>query len=73
MVFAGLHATIERFLTIIMCLFSEMICSVQLKPYQLVGLNWIALLHSQDLNGILADEMVSIVLYVCHKYNTRLT
>ena len=32
---------------------------MQLKAYQLVGLNWLALLHSQNLNGILADEMVS--------------
>ena len=31
---------------------------MQLKPYQLIGLNWLALLHSEDLNGILADEMV---------------
>ncbi|XP_078699109.1 SWI/SNF-related matrix-associated actin-dependent regulator of chromatin subfamily A containing DEAD/H box 1-like [Branchiostoma floridae x Branchiostoma belcheri] len=31
--------------------------SLQLKPYQLVGLNWLALLHSQGINGILADEM----------------
>ncbi|XP_035685571.1 SWI/SNF-related matrix-associated actin-dependent regulator of chromatin subfamily A containing DEAD/H box 1-like [Branchiostoma floridae] len=31
--------------------------SMQLKPYQLVGLNWLALLHSQGTNGILADEM----------------
>eukprot|EP01052_Picozoa_sp_SAG31_P002399 SAG31_NODE_84_length_27014_cov_3.743006_26_plen_223_part_00 len=28
-----------------------------LKPYQLVGLNWLYLLHKQDLNGVLADEM----------------
>ena len=34
-------------------------CSVQLKEYQLLGLNWLVLLHSQDLNAILADEMVS--------------
>ncbi|XP_014783505.1 SWI/SNF-related matrix-associated actin-dependent regulator of chromatin subfamily A containing DEAD/H box 1 [Octopus bimaculoides] len=29
----------------------------QLKPYQLVGLNWLRILHSQEVNGILADEM----------------
>ncbi|XP_013416751.1 SWI/SNF-related matrix-associated actin-dependent regulator of chromatin subfamily A containing DEAD/H box 1 [Lingula anatina] len=28
-----------------------------LKPYQMVGLNWIRLMHKQELNGILADEM----------------
>jgi hypothetical protein len=32
-------------------------CDMTLKPYQLVGLNWLALLDRQDLNGILADEM----------------
>jgi len=30
---------------------------VPLRNYQLVGLNWLALLHSKQLNGILADEM----------------
>ena len=34
------------------------ICSRQLKPYQLEGLNWLALMHKQGVNGILADEMV---------------
>uniref|UniRef100_A0A671R0I0 DNA helicase n=1 Tax=Sinocyclocheilus anshuiensis TaxID=1608454 RepID=A0A671R0I0_9TELE len=29
----------------------------QLKPYQLIGLNWLALLHQNKLSGILADEM----------------
>eukprot|EP00049_Salpingoeca_infusionum_P013990 m.260692 g.260692 ORF g.260692 m.260692 type:complete len:794 (-) comp15565_c1_seq4:4697-7078(-) len=29
----------------------------QLKPYQLMGLNWLALLHEQNVNAILADEM----------------
>ncbi|XP_043106736.1 SWI/SNF-related matrix-associated actin-dependent regulator of chromatin subfamily A containing DEAD/H box 1b isoform X2 [Puntigrus tetrazona] len=29
----------------------------QLKPYQLIGLNWLALLHQNTLSGILADEM----------------
>jgi len=28
-----------------------------LKDYQLVGLNWLKLLHSEKVNGILADEM----------------
>lgn len=32
--------------------------SLQLKPFQLMGLNWLALLHSKNVNGILADEMV---------------
>lgn len=28
-----------------------------LKPYQLVGINWLYLMHEQRLNGVLADEM----------------
>ncbi|KAM9258688.1 SWI/SNF-related matrix-associated actin-dependent regulator of chromatin subfamily A containing DEAD/H box 1 [Cariama cristata] len=31
--------------------------SLKLKPYQKIGLNWLALLHKHGLNGILADEM----------------
>lgn len=31
----------------------------QLKDYQLKGLNWLANLYEQGINGILADEMVS--------------
>lgn len=30
---------------------------LKLAPYQLVGLNWLALMHSKGVNGILADEM----------------
>ncbi|XP_038820928.1 SWI/SNF-related matrix-associated actin-dependent regulator of chromatin subfamily A containing DEAD/H box 1B-like isoform X1 [Salvelinus namaycush] len=29
----------------------------QLKPYQLIGQNWLTLLHQNNLSGILADEM----------------
>ncbi|XP_029999646.1 SWI/SNF-related matrix-associated actin-dependent regulator of chromatin subfamily A containing DEAD/H box 1A isoform X3 [Sphaeramia orbicularis] len=29
----------------------------QLKPYQLIGLKWLLLLHDHNLSGILADEM----------------
>ena len=32
--------------------------SHQLKPFQMVGLNWLRIMHTQHLNGILADEMV---------------
>merc|ERR1719383_834030 len=28
-----------------------------LTPYQMIGLNWLVLMHKQSLNGILADEM----------------
>jgi len=31
-----------------------------LAPYQLVGLNWLLLMHSHSLNGILGDEMVRL-------------
>lgn len=31
--------------------------SHQLKPFQMVGLNWLRIMHTQHLNGILADEM----------------
>ncbi|XP_015270364.1 PREDICTED: SWI/SNF-related matrix-associated actin-dependent regulator of chromatin subfamily A containing DEAD/H box 1-like, partial [Gekko japonicus] len=34
-----------------------LIQSMELKPYQKIGLNWLALLHKHSLNGILADEM----------------
>ena len=30
---------------------------IVMKDYQLVGVNWLALLHSQGLNSILADDM----------------
>lgn len=31
--------------------------SLHLSPYQLIGLNWLAVMHKQQVNGILADEM----------------
>ena len=30
----------------------------QLKEYQMAGLRWLVSLHNNNLNGILADEMV---------------
>ncbi|EWC45168.1 hypothetical protein DRE_06056 [Drechslerella stenobrocha 248] len=30
---------------------------IQLKPYQVLGVHWLKLLHEQGLGGILADEM----------------
>ncbi|XP_066976511.1 SWI/SNF-related matrix-associated actin-dependent regulator of chromatin subfamily A containing DEAD/H box 1 homolog isoform X1 [Macrobrachium rosenbergii] len=30
---------------------------MKLKSYQLIGLNWLVLMHEQGLNGVLADEM----------------
>ena len=31
--------------------------NLQLKPYQLKGLEWMVSLYNNNLNGILADEM----------------
>ena len=31
--------------------------SLSLKPYQLIGLNWLCLMHKEKINAILADEM----------------
>ena len=48
-----------------------------MKQYQLVGLNWLVLMHKQKLNGILADEMVKfnytlIILYMLIEDNASL-
>ena len=37
--------------------------SMSLTPYQMVGLNWLLLMHSHGLNGILGDEMVCLLFY----------
>nr|XP_006826001.1 PREDICTED: SWI/SNF-related matrix-associated actin-dependent regulator of chromatin subfamily A containing DEAD/H box 1-like [Saccoglossus kowalevskii] len=44
-----------------------------LKPYQIVGLNWLVLLHRQEVNGILADEMglgktVQAIAFLAHLF-----
>jgi len=31
--------------------------SKKLTPFQMIGLNWLVLMHKQSINGILADEM----------------
>ena len=45
----------------------------QLKEYQLKGLNWLATLYEQGINGILADEMGLLTaittLAVTHTYD----
>ena len=49
---------------------------VQLKEYQLKGLNWLVNLYEQGINGILADEMglgktvqsISVMGYLAEKY-----
>ncbi|XP_071502572.1 uncharacterized protein, partial [Diadema antillarum] len=45
--------------------------SMTLKPYQLVGLNWLKLMHAQAVNGILADEMglgktIQVIAFLAH-------
>ncbi|KAG6357167.1 hypothetical protein INS49_015044 [Diaporthe citri] len=52
--------------------------NAQLKEYQLKGLNWLANLYEQGINGILADEMglgktvqsISVMAYLAEKHNT---
>jgi DNA helicase INO80 len=45
----------------------------QLKEYQLKGLNWLATLYEQGINGILADEMgLGKVSSVIHEQNILL-
>ncbi|KAI3372781.1 hypothetical protein L3Q82_023239, partial [Scortum barcoo] len=45
----------------------------QLKPYQLIGLKWLQLLHEHTLSGILADEMglgktIQAIAFLSHLY-----
>ena len=42
------------------CLQFTFFFSMTLKPYQMIGLNWLTMMHTQELNGILGDEMVRI-------------
>ena len=42
-----------------------------MKGYQMVGLNWLVLMHKQSLNGILADEMglgktIQAISFIAH-------
>ncbi|XP_060803341.1 SWI/SNF-related matrix-associated actin-dependent regulator of chromatin subfamily A containing DEAD/H box 1 homolog [Amyelois transitella] len=50
--------------------------SLTLAPYQLVGLNWLAVLHKQGVSGILADEMglgktVQVIAFLAHLKETQ--
>ncbi|XP_021366785.1 SWI/SNF-related matrix-associated actin-dependent regulator of chromatin subfamily A containing DEAD/H box 1-like [Mizuhopecten yessoensis] len=43
----------------------------QLKPFQMVGLNWLRIMHSKQINGILADEMglgktIQTIAFIAH-------
>jgi len=52
---------------------------MRLKGYQLVGLNWLRVLHDTDVNGILADEMglgktiqlISFLAHLVDQHNCR--
>lgn len=49
--------------------------NLKLAPYQLVGLNWLAVLHKQGVSGILADEMglgktVQVIAFLAHLKET---
>jgi hypothetical protein len=44
----------------------ETICpGLVLKEYQLVGVNWLKLLHENATNGVLADDMVQNFRFLC--------
>ncbi|KAI1082952.1 SNF2 family N-terminal domain-containing protein [Whalleya microplaca] len=49
--------------------------SIQLKSYQLLGLNWMSLLHSKGYSGILADDMglgktCQVISFIAHLVGT---
>lgn len=49
--------------------------SLSLTSYQMVGLNWLRVMHDQELNGILADEMglgktVQVIAFFAHLKET---
>uniref|UniRef100_A0A667X0X0 DNA helicase n=1 Tax=Myripristis murdjan TaxID=586833 RepID=A0A667X0X0_9TELE len=49
-----------------------------LKPYQLIGLNWLLLLHQHKLSGILADEMglgktIQAIAFLAQLYEDGIT
>ncbi|KAI8635395.1 SNF2 family N-terminal domain-containing protein [Xylariaceae sp. FL1651] len=58
---------------------SLMADDIELKSYQLLGLNWMNLLHSKGFSGILADDMglgktcqvISMVAHLVGSYNKK--
>lgn len=49
--------------------------SLKLANYQIIGLNWLAVLHKQGVSGILADEMglgktVQVIAFLAHLKQT---
>lgn len=55
----------------------SVICpALTLKAYQLVGINWLQLLHDKNVNGVLADDMglgktVQTIAFLAHLKATR--
>jgi len=45
----------------------------KMRDYQVQGLNWMASLHHNGINGILADEMVSPTQYIYANNEHKLT
>lgn len=48
---------------------------MQLKSYQMIGLNWLSLMHQHGLNSVLADEMglgktVQAIAFLAHMMET---
>ena len=55
----------NRFIDMCVDICTDRGCSMTLTQYQMVGLNWLALMHTQELNGILGDEMVGSYSVPC--------
>ena len=51
---------------------------LKLKPYQMIGINWLLLMYQQKVDGILADEMglgktsqsIAFLAYLLEQGNT---
>ncbi|EGG05888.1 uncharacterized protein MELLADRAFT_36442, partial [Melampsora larici-populina 98AG31] len=69
--YSHLHTRTPRFVS------SNLMLMAELKEYQLKGLNWLANLYEQGINGILADEMglgktvqsISLMAYLAEVHN----
>ena len=59
-------------LTLSHCLLLLDIKNGEMRDYQIRGLNWLISLYENGINGILADEMVTIILVVFKVHLLRL-
>ena len=59
-------------LTLSHCLLLLDIKNGEMRDYQIRGLNWLISLYENGINGILADEMVTIILVVFRVHLLRL-